>query len=45
MKFTVIIQSFGKVPSVTMALGTVPFFNINMYIVDGIGIEYAADVY
>lgn len=37
----------GKVLSVTKVLYTVtdPFFNINMYIIDDIGIEYAADVY
>lgn len=32
----------GKVLSVTKV--TVPFFNINMYIIDVIGIKYAADV-
>lgn len=37
----------GKVLSVTKVLltVTVPFFNINMYINDDIGIECAADVY
>lgn len=35
----------GKVISVTKVLWTVPFFYINMYIIDEIGIEYAADGY
>lgn len=45
-KFTVNIQSFGKVLSVTKVYYELfLFFNINMYIIDDIGIEYAADVY
>lgn len=37
---------FGKVLSVTKVYyEPFFFFNINMYIIDDIGIEYAADVY